>query len=199
MEPIRRILRLARRIFVQLRSSFLIAWYRAQFRNFRPGEGVYLGANVDIRMSCGGEIVLEDGVVIEPNVHLAAERGRLRVGKNSFIGRGCVIVALDDISLGPDALVAAHVTIRDQDHCTALSDTPYRTQQFTCAPISIGANVWLGANVCVLKGAKIGNGCIVGANAVVSGDLPPRSVCVGAPARPIKTLDPASATQNRCR
>jgi len=59
-------------------------------------------------------------------------------------------------------------------------------------PVRVGANVWLGDGVVVLPGVTIGEGTIVGANSVVSRDLPPRVIAVGAPARPIKAWDAAS-------
>jgi lipopolysaccharide O-acetyltransferase len=53
-------------------------------------------------------------------------------------------------------------------------------------PVSIGNCVWLGEGVAVLSGAKIGDGCIIGAHSVVKGEIPPYSVAVGAPARVVK-------------
>ncbi len=58
-----------------------------------------------------------------------------------------------------------------------------RLQGEDVAPVRIGNSVWLGAKVTVLKGVSIGDGAIVGANAVVSSDLPPGAVAVGVPAR----------------
>jgi len=60
---------------------------------------------------------------------------------------------------------------------------------FTEEDIIIEDGVWLGAGVIVLAGVKIGEGTVVGAGAVVIGNLPPRSVCAGVPARVIKTLE----------
>jgi acetyltransferase-like isoleucine patch superfamily enzyme len=55
-------------------------------------------------------------------------------------------------------------------------------------PTRLGDNVWLGANVVVTSGVTIGERCVVGANSVVTADLPPRSIAAGAPARPIGTV-----------
>lgn len=61
-------------------------------------------------------------------------------------------------------------------------------EYFSEQDIVIEDNVWLGANVIVLAGAKVGRGVVVGAGAIVIGDLPPHTVCVGVPAKAVKTL-----------
>jgi acetyltransferase-like isoleucine patch superfamily enzyme len=58
-------------------------------------------------------------------------------------------------------------------------------------PVTIGSDAWLGAKVTVLRGATIGDGAVVGANAVVRGLVPARSVAVGIPARVVRTLEAA--------
>ena len=57
--------------------------------------------------------------------------------------------------------------------------------------VVIGNNVWLGDSVAVLDGARIGDGCVIGAHSVVNGPLPANTICVGAPARPIRQWNPA--------
>jgi acetyltransferase-like isoleucine patch superfamily enzyme len=56
-------------------------------------------------------------------------------------------------------------------------------------PIHIGDDCWLGGSVIVLPGVKIGNACTIGAGAVVTKDIPDRSIAVGNPARVIKTIN----------
>jgi acetyltransferase-like isoleucine patch superfamily enzyme len=57
----------------------------------------------------------------------------------------------------------------------------------TYKPIEIESDSWLGANVTLLPGVTIGQGCIVGAGSVVNKSLPPYTICVGVPCKPIKT------------
>ena len=91
--------------------------------------------------------------------------------------------------IGDDCLLAEMVSIRDHDHNFARLDVPIRQQGATCAPVKIGRDVWLGAKVTVLKGVSIGDGAIIGANSVVTRDVPPRAIAVGSPARVIKMRD----------
>jgi galactoside O-acetyltransferase len=60
--------------------------------------------------------------------------------------------------------------------------------KFYTRPIIIEDGAWIGANATILKGAKIGRGSIIGANAVVTGEIPPMSVAVGNPARVVRTV-----------
>jgi acetyltransferase-like isoleucine patch superfamily enzyme len=63
---------------------------------------------------------------------------------------------------------------------------------FRIAPIVIKRGCWIGQNVVIMPGVTIGELSIIGANSVVTGNIPPRSIAVGAPARVIKTWDAAS-------
>lgn len=56
-------------------------------------------------------------------------------------------------------------------------------------PITIGKNVWIGGGVIILSNVTIGDGCTVGAGSVVTKDVPPRTVVVGNPAKPVKRIE----------
>lgn len=124
------------------------------------------------------------GSAISANV-LLQSRGRLLVGPGAFIGQGSVIVAREEITIGRDALIAEYVTIRDQDHVFG-GPLPTARNGFSTAPVRIGDNVWLGAKVTILKGVSIGHNVVVGANSVVTSDLPDNVVAVGTPARVVR-------------
>jgi acetyltransferase-like isoleucine patch superfamily enzyme len=165
----------------------LLRW-QLRYGGIRAGRGVRVGRGVTMIAARGGSIVIGDEAVLERGVHLAAEVGRLEIGAHAYVGRGTVIVAIERVAIGADALIADYVTIRDQNHGTARADIPYRRQELTSRPVAVGRNVWIGAGAAVLPGAEIGDGCVVGANAVVTGSLPAGSVCVGAPARAIRKV-----------
>ncbi|MCW2490757.1 MAG: acetyltransferase, partial [Frankiales bacterium] len=67
------------------------------------------------------------------------------------------------------------------------ADRPIKDQGITKSPIRIGADVWLANKVTVVRGVHIGDGSVVGANAVVTSDLPPYSIAAGVPARVIRS------------
>lgn len=149
------------------------------------GRDVVIGAAVTLKATDGGRIVLGDRVTISNGATLVAKRGWLTIGADGFVGEGAVLVARERLEIGADALIAEHVTVRDQDHGMRDPDRPMRTQGYTTAPIIIGDDVWLGSKSVVLKGVSIGKGAVVGAGAVVTRSLPSGAIAVGVPARVI--------------
>ncbi len=152
----------------------------------RLGRGVDIGGRAELRVTCGGTITIEDGVSIERDVLIHAEGGAVVIGRDGFVGRGSQIVALESVTIGPDALIAAGVVIRDGDHRFDDPSRPIREQGHDVRPIRIGADVWLGAHAVITAGSTIGDGSVIGANAVVRGEVPPFAVAAGIPARVIR-------------
>jgi acetyltransferase-like isoleucine patch superfamily enzyme len=72
------------------------------------------------------------------------------------------------------------------NHRFAKRDVPIRRQGVSANGIKVGSNVWLAAQCIVLDGSDIGDGCVVGAGAIVNGRLPENSVSVGVPSRVVK-------------
>lgn len=107
------------------------------------------------------------------------------VGDRVFIGFGCEFNVRRRVEIGADCLIASGCKLIDHDHGTARG-LPMREQTAgTEAEIILEEDVWLGANVVVLKGARIGRGAIVAAGAVVTGNVPAYEIWGGVPARKI--------------
>lgn len=118
---------------------------------------------------------------------------KLIIGENCKIGDNVHIVASDSVTIGDNCLMASKIFISDTSHGVynkvdpmSAPDIAPDDRTLVTKPVVIGDNVWIGENVCVLLGARIGNGCIIGANSVVTGDIPDNSIVAGAPARVIK-------------
>jgi maltose O-acetyltransferase len=118
----------------------------------------------------------------------------ITIGNNTFINHLCSVWAAPggSITIGNDVLFGPGTAVIASNHGTAAGQL-IREQEGIDAPIVIGNDVWLGANVVVTAGVTIGDGCVVGACAVVTKDLPAASICVGVPARPIGTRKMAGA------
>jgi len=141
-----------------------------------------------VRLTIYGELTIGEDVVLDDGCFLYVAPGaRLVLGDRVRVGRNTVIAAADRIDIGSDVLIAEHCTIRDSDHQMDPDDRRHETAVLT-APVRIGANAWIGAGVRILRGAELGDAAVVGANAVVRGAIPARSVAVGAPARVVKQL-----------
>lgn len=108
----------------------------------------------------------------------------IRLGKRVFINSGCRFQDQGGIVIGDDCLIGHNVVLATLNHAL---DPAHRGDMHP-APIVIGANVWLGANVTVLPGVTIGDNAVVGAASVVTKDVPPNSVAVGSPARVVRSV-----------
>lgn len=116
----------------------------------------------------------------------------LYVGDNCEIGDYCHFVATDKVEIGDNFLCASKVFISDTNHgrykgeiCSTPFETPNKRTLYS-ESVKIGKNVWVGDNVVILPGTKIGDGCVVGANAVVSGKYEDNCILAGVPAKVIK-------------
>lgn len=109
----------------------------------------------------------------------------IRIKNNVFIGAGCEFNINTGIDIGNDANIASGCKFIDHDHGTVLG-TRIGAQPSVRATIVIGEDVWLGANVIVLKGVTIGSGAIVAAGAVVNKSIAENQIWGGIPAKFIK-------------
>jgi acetyltransferase-like isoleucine patch superfamily enzyme len=117
-----------------------------------------------------------------PGQDLFADR-MLTIGDRCVIGRGSSIAAHLSITIGDDVFFAPNVFVTDQNHGNDGSGTPIGRQTQPEKPVVIGARSWLATGVVVTPGVTIGEEVSIGANSVVTQDLPDGCVAVGAPAR----------------
>lgn len=142
-------------------------------RYIHIGEGTMIGPQ--ITLSAGmvpGQECLSDPVV--------------RIGDRCLIGKGSGIVGHFSIEIGDDVWTGHHVYITDQNHGYEDVDLPISRQSQPERPVSIGDGSWIGHGSVILPGSRIGRHVTIGANSVVSGEIPDFSVAVGSPARVIR-------------
>ncbi len=112
------------------------------------------------------------------------------IGDNCYIGRFAMFACMDEIRLGNDVMISDRVYIGDCNHGYSNRELPIKDQyMFSPGPVSIGDGSWLGINVAVMPNVSIGKGCVIGANSVVTRDVPDYHIAAGAPARVIKAVD----------
>ena len=108
----------------------------------------------------------------------------LLIGQNCFFNHGVNISSTAQIEIGDNTRIGDNVTIFDSDfHCVDQTQS-----QPKVAPVIIGENVWIGANVIVLAGAHIGDHSVIAAGAIVSGKVDSKCLVAGNPAKKIKDL-----------
>jgi len=113
----------------------------------------------------------------------------ITVGDGTSIAGSCVISAVRSVRLEENVLLARNVYISDHSHRYTQTDQPVMDQGVEkIKPVLIKKGSWLGQNVVVCPGVTIGTGAVIGANSVVTQDVPDFSVAAGAPARVVKTI-----------
>jgi acetyltransferase-like isoleucine patch superfamily enzyme len=131
------------------------------------------------------------------NVHGPQEGAvALEIGEGTSIVGDCVLSAACSVRLGRKVLVARGAYVADHSHAFDDPARPVLEQGIArIAPVHIDDGVWLGQNVVVCPGVHIGRGAVVGANSVVTRDVPAGAVVAGAPARLLRDgCQPTSAT-----
>ncbi|MGE0665701.1 MAG: acyltransferase [Sphingomonadales bacterium] len=146
--------------------------------------GRLLSLHVPCRVSMGRRCHLGDGTYFATTLQSV-----IRIGDDVTVNLGCVLVAVEGISIGDRVAIAEYVSIRDQEHRFA-PGSGVRGQGFTTAPVEIGDNVWIGRGAYVGPGSRIGANSIIGAGSVVRGEFPPGVLIAGAPATIRKRLTP---------
>jgi acetyltransferase-like isoleucine patch superfamily enzyme len=150
-----------------------------------PIHGNVLEALREGRLRVGRDTLFEPGVWITAPGH-----ARVTIGAGTFLNLGVMVASLELVEIGDHCMFANGCFITDADHRFDDPARPITWQGFTTrGPTRIGANVWCGANVVVTSGVTIGERCVIGANSVVTSDIPSFSVAAGAPARVIREID----------
>jgi acetyltransferase-like isoleucine patch superfamily enzyme len=149
-----------------------------------PLHGNVLEALRDGRLELGANVLFEPGVWIT-----APAPARVRIGSGTFLNLGVMIAALDLVEIGEHCMFANGCLITDADHRFDDPHTPVPWQGFTSkGPTHVGDNVWCGANVVITSGVTIGDRCVIGANSVVTEDIPAFSIAAGAPAKVLRRI-----------
>lgn len=131
-------------------------------------------------------IRLGRGVVIREYVYLHAYGGHIFLDSGSSVGPYSLIYGNGGVKIGKNVMIANHCSIVAFNHVFERTDIPMALQGHSELGIEIGDDVWIGAHANILDGAKIGNGAIIAAGAVVTGDVPPGAIVGGVPAKLIK-------------
>jgi acetyltransferase-like isoleucine patch superfamily enzyme len=143
-----------------------------------------------------GRLEVGEHALLEPGVWLTSQApGRIRIGGGTFLNLGVQVAAVELVEIGPHCMFANGCFITDGNHRFDDPEMPVPWQGFTSkGPTRIGDNVWSGANVVITSGVTIGERCVIGANSVVTADLPPFSIAAGAPAKVLRTIEYPAAS-----
>jgi acetyltransferase-like isoleucine patch superfamily enzyme len=168
-------------------------------RNIRLGRGVYLDRGVYLHATPGGiDIGAGSCVMHHSELHVFNFRtlphAFIRVGRGTFIGESVIIRGQGGVTIGNSVLIAPQAKILAVNHRFADVTRPVIDQGITGEGIVIEDGAWIGAGAAVLDGVCVGTGAVVGANAVVTRDVPAHTVAVGVPAKVVRNLRDATAS-----
>jgi maltose O-acetyltransferase len=110
---------------------------------------------------------------------------RIELGDGVGFNYGCYVNGYGGLRIGHRTIVGPYVMIHTANHEIAQGQTIVE-QGWVGRSVEIGADCWIGMGVCILPGARLGDGCVVGAGSVVTGELDSGSIAVGNPARTIR-------------
>jgi len=145
-------------------------------------------------ISIGNEFRALEHLRLEAIAYYAEEAFNpiISIGNNVSVESNCHIGAIDKIIIEDGVMIASNVYISDHFHGSITKDElvmpPAARKLSSKGPIIIKKNVWIGDSVCILSGVIVGENAIIGANSVVTKDIPANSVVAGVPARVIRQL-----------
>ena len=125
------------------------------------------------------DVSLDDGVVLLCSG--PPRESKIAIDEGTYLNRYTMLDAHSQISIGRNCMIGPHCYITDANHGRA-PGVLVREQQMEPQQVVIEDDVWLGASVVVLPGVRLGRGCVIGAGAVVTHDVPAGAVFAGVPA-----------------
>lgn len=168
-------------------NYFVNAW---KYKKYSFFSSIYLSVRVEGKkfISIGrGTVIQRQGWILA--LKLDNTIPELSIGRNCAVGDFCHIAAIRSIIIEDNVLISNKVYISDNLHGYKDINTPVIGQPVVFkSEVLIGSGSWIGENVCII-GAKVGRNSVIGANSVVTNDIPDYSIAVGSPAKVIKHYD----------
>ena len=160
------------------KAKEILGLMRAKIFGITAGQSVYIGKHCSL--NC---------VTVRPYAQIWSG-GTVRIGKGSEIGERCRISIANSLGIGEKVLLSPNVYITDCDHEYRDVDVPVIDQGIVQRgqKVSIGEGSYIGINAVIVGNVRIGRHCVVGANSVVTKDVPDYCVAVGSPAKVIKNM-----------
>lgn len=168
-------------------SAFKVQlWWLVQSTVFRLSPQFLYSFRASILRFFGAKV--GHGCIIRPSATFTYP-WKISLGDRVWIGDDVVLYSLGDISVGNDTVISQRCYVCAGDHDYAERSFPIRAR-----PISIGSECWLATDTFVAPGVRISDKCVVGARSGVFSDLSESTICVGTPAKAIKSRGPTAST-----
>lgn len=153
------------------------------------GDDVTIMDDVTIIARGEGGVEIGDGTKLCQRVYLDTEirdSGYIKIGKRVYIGTGTTLFGHKGLEIGDFTLMAQNITLTPYSHIFDNPNEIIRAQGGNSEKVTIGKDCYIGMGVTIMYSGDIGDGSVVGSGALVVKPIPPYSVAVGVPAKPIK-------------
>ncbi len=142
---------------------------------------IFIGDNVTVLNYVRMETISTWGEGVQLN-------GVLSIGDGTSFEQGCHIIAAKDVRIGNDCVFSAYVYISDCSHDYSPEKSIIQSA-LDIKPVRIGNHCFVGIGSCIMPGVTLGDNVVIGANSVVTRDIPANCMAVGSPAKVIKRYD----------
>ena len=178
---------MARNRMLNLKYARLIArwaWLKLRWGKRLQTDGLCF-VSPHVQFEIGKDAVLRLGrwSWIGHGTKIRIHEGECEIGAKTVLGQECTISAFQHVSIGRECVIADRVMLIDFDHGVTEVERPIRAQGIYKRDVRVGSNNWIGYGACILRGATIGDNCVIGSNSVVTKDLPDNAVAGGTPAK----------------
>lgn len=180
--PLSFVLRISSKLFESARRVYSHAALAAHLNTSLPASVVVLGRTT---VYGTGQVHFGNDILLYPDLHLETQgNASITIGDGVVISRGVNLVAMAGVFIGAGSMIGENTSIRDANHIREVGK-PIREAGHEAHAIMIGREVWIGRGAAILAGVTIGDKATVGANAVVTRDVPAGAIVGGVPARPL--------------
>ena len=147
-------------------------------KNVHFGSLPRVSANTEISVDKGAELEIGNRFNMRGSARIRVrENGKLVIGNNVSLNINNMIACHDSIEIGDDVQFSPNVQIYDHDH-DFRAEGGVKAGKYKTSPVKIGNNVWIGANVVILRGTVIGDECVIAAGTILKGMYPEKSIII---------------------
>src|SRR3954451_9119425 len=169
------------------------AWLKLRWGKRLQTDGLcFVGPGVKFEIGRDAVVRLGRWSWIGHGSKIRAHEGVVEIGAKTVMGQECTISAFQSVKIGRECIIADRVMLIDFDHGVVEVERPIRLQGIYKRDVEVGHNCWIGYGACILRGATVGDNCIIGTTTVVTKDVPSNGVVGGVPARLLRMREEPS-------
>ena len=170
----------------RIRNKLTSFWVNRRYGHFGKGSKMIKPMRIinKAHIFIGNDCIFLHSARLEAIKHSKGQ-GTLRIGNNTTFQQHCHLIAADNLTIGNDCVFSAYVYVADCSHPYS-PNVDIMKGDLDIKSTAIGNHCFVGIGACIMPGVRVGDFSVIGANAVVTRDIPPYSMVGGVPARILK-------------